>query len=308
MSNGHSSNEYRRRTGLVGPVILVTAGILLLLNNLGVLNWSIWNILFRMWPVILIAAGLDLLVGRRSAVGAVIALILILGVIGGGIWYAVTYDGVTAASGEPVEVAYSREGVTEAEITLKPGAGGVNVTGLDDGTDLILGTVRLHSGEDLERDFSAPDERAYLELESKGSWFLPTVGWGNQWTWDLALAEGVDLDLVVDMGVGETDLDLTDLQMEDLTVDLGIGRAKVILPAEGRFDARIDNGIGQIIVVVPEGMEVRVTGGAGLGSTNVPDGYESQDGAYVSPGYAGADNRVDLQVDVGIGSVDIRRQ
>ncbi len=54
------------RVGLVWPVILISAGMMFLLNNLGLLSWNVWGTLWRLWPVLLIAAGLDILIGRRS--------------------------------------------------------------------------------------------------------------------------------------------------------------------------------------------------------------------------------------------------
>ena len=52
-----------RRGGLIGPLILIGLGVVFLLNNLGILDWSIWEILLRLWPVLLVAAGLDLILG-----------------------------------------------------------------------------------------------------------------------------------------------------------------------------------------------------------------------------------------------------
>ena len=39
------------------PLLLVIAGILLLLNNLGVLEWSVWEEIAKLWPVLLILGG-----------------------------------------------------------------------------------------------------------------------------------------------------------------------------------------------------------------------------------------------------------
>jgi hypothetical protein len=47
-------------------VILIGLGVVFLLNNPGILNWSVWDVIFRLWPVLLIAAGLDILIGRRA--------------------------------------------------------------------------------------------------------------------------------------------------------------------------------------------------------------------------------------------------
>ncbi len=66
------NNNVRRsgsRGSLVGPAVLVGLGIILLLNNFGALPWSVWETIFRLWPVLVIGVGLDLLIGRRSIWG-----------------------------------------------------------------------------------------------------------------------------------------------------------------------------------------------------------------------------------------------
>jgi lia operon protein LiaF len=64
----------RRQGGLFGPVLLIGLGILFLLSNLGLLTLDIGSLIARFWPLILIAIGLDLLLGRRSGLGGLIAL------------------------------------------------------------------------------------------------------------------------------------------------------------------------------------------------------------------------------------------
>jgi hypothetical protein len=75
----------KSRNSLFGPVLLIGLGILFLFSNLGVLDLDFWSILFRFWPVLLIAVGLDILLGRRSGVGALLALLLLALVILGGL-------------------------------------------------------------------------------------------------------------------------------------------------------------------------------------------------------------------------------
>lgn len=46
-----------------GGIVLIIIGVVLLLNNLGVLDW---DFLWKFWPVILIAAGVMMLFPRKS--------------------------------------------------------------------------------------------------------------------------------------------------------------------------------------------------------------------------------------------------
>ena len=58
MVAGSVYERHEHRGGFVGPTILIGLGILLLLSNLGMLQWSVWDTAWRLWPILLIAAGL----------------------------------------------------------------------------------------------------------------------------------------------------------------------------------------------------------------------------------------------------------
>ena len=49
------------RSGIIGPLILIVAGILLLLNNLAMLPGGFWWTLWKFWPAIFILAGIDII-------------------------------------------------------------------------------------------------------------------------------------------------------------------------------------------------------------------------------------------------------
>jgi hypothetical protein len=61
--------DSHHRGGLVGPVLLVGLGLIFLGQNLGWVREDIWLSLLRLWPLILVAAGIDLLIPRRSIWG-----------------------------------------------------------------------------------------------------------------------------------------------------------------------------------------------------------------------------------------------
>lgn len=58
MSEVDFSNN-RERHGSFSAILLIFLGIVFLLNNLNILPWTIWLSLWRLWPVILILAGLQ---------------------------------------------------------------------------------------------------------------------------------------------------------------------------------------------------------------------------------------------------------
>jgi len=294
-----------RRGGLVGPMILIGLGIVLLLNNLGILDWSIWEVIFRLWPVLLIAAGLDILVGRRSAWGSLLTLVLMLAVLIGALWLFGAGI-VTGQASVTEEIRRALDGATQAEVVIAPGAGILHVGPLPESGNLVEGVIHLGSGERVRRDFAVEDGTATFTLQSEGM-VVPFVGgWGDERGWDLELSPDVPLGLEISLGAGQSNVDLTGLTVSDLDVSMGLGQTTVTLPDEGRFEARIDSAIGETIVVIPAGLAARIRVNTALGSSHLPDTYRRQDDVYVSPGYESAENRVDLEVSQAIGHVAIR--
>jgi hypothetical protein len=297
--------EETRRGGLVGPVILIGLGVVFLLNNMGILAWSVWDIILRLWPLLLVAVGVDLLIGRRTIWGSLLALILILVVFVGGFLLLEVQSG----SQLPVkEVSQALQGVKEAEVVLSPSVGQVRIGALDqDSADLIVGEIRLHSGERLETEHDEDRHPVLFRLRSAGGMQFPSVGvWGNEWTWDLRLNPEVPVKLGIDLGLGKFDLNLASLNLSDLDVSLGMGQTRITLPSEGRFRVRVSGALGETILVVPQGMAARIQLSTGMVYRQMPSDYSRQGDMYTSPGYETAENRVDVEIDQAMGVVRVR--
>jgi hypothetical protein len=59
------------RQGVAAPTIFIAVGTVILLDNLNIVQWNVWQVILSLWPVLIVAIGLDLLVARRSIWGAV---------------------------------------------------------------------------------------------------------------------------------------------------------------------------------------------------------------------------------------------
>ncbi|MCL5996038.1 MAG: DUF5668 domain-containing protein, partial [Chloroflexi bacterium] len=59
---------YRHHISLFWPIVLIGLGVVLLLNNTNVLPGNAWDWIWRLWPIVFIAWGLDGLL-RRELVG-----------------------------------------------------------------------------------------------------------------------------------------------------------------------------------------------------------------------------------------------
>jgi hypothetical protein len=67
-------------SGIWGMVFLF-AGIILILNNIGVVSWQFWSFVWIFWPVLLILIGIRIILGH-NLLSRIVSLVLTLFVLG----------------------------------------------------------------------------------------------------------------------------------------------------------------------------------------------------------------------------------
>jgi hypothetical protein len=299
--------QKRRQVSLLGPVLLVGVGTVLLLNTLGILEWSIWWTILRLWPVLLIAAGLDLLLGRYSIWGSLLAVVLVIAVLAGALWLNATGFGAGGVTAQ--EIRQPLGGATEAEVIVDPGVAVLRVEALPESANLVEGVIHLGKGEEVSQEYSQSGGKARFALRTQGGepWVPFFAGPDERRAWELGLSPGATLQLRTSLGFGDARLDLTGLTLSELRTNMGLGLIEVTLPGEGEYQAGIDGAIGVTTIVIPEGLAARIHVDSGLTTRELPGGYEEHgDNLYVSPGYDTARDRVDLRVNQPIGVLKIR--
>jgi hypothetical protein len=144
---------------------------------------------------------------------------------------------------------------------------------------------------------------AILQPEVRGLNFGTSV----RSSWQIDLAEGVPMSLRVDLGAGEGDLDLSDLDISDLAVRMGAGDTTIDVtgPRTQDLPAAITAGVGELTIRLPEDVGVRVSGYSdGIGDWNY-DGF-SKDGDYlVNDAYGTTATTIELDVQRGVGTVTL---
>lgn len=296
-------HERRAQPGIFGPLLLIFLGVIFLLHNLDLIQWSVWDVILRFWPVLLIAAGLDLILGRRSAWGSALALILVLAVMGGGIVLLGEPAG-TDAEAERVGIAGN---ANQIDLVLDPAFGYLQISpGPQDQTYLLQGRLASGGGEQIEQRTTGSGGRREIVIRTRNWTIFPFLLTSfDRPGWVLELKPNTELELDVDLGIGKADVDLRNLQPVDVRVHAGIGEAYVILPDYGGR-VRVEVGIGQLTLELPPSAGVRITADTGIGTTIIPTDFTRRDGSYFSPGYDRADEWIDVVLDLGIGTLIVR--
>lgn len=298
-----------RRGSLVWPIVLIGFGIVFLLNNLGVLSWGVWMTIFRLWPLLLVVIGLDILLGRRPGVWTIIPVFIMVGLFAGGVWLVQTTRSVWSGDTYVQEISHPLDNASSADIDINFGVGELEVNKTSETGILMEGALDITEDESLNKNYFTQDGIAYLELESTGTQFYPSWlidDWDDyKRNWVLNFTDDIPIDLSIDTGVGQATIDLGGIQLEGLNIDSGIGETKVYLPDSGSFNAWISLGIGELVVYVPADLMVRIHMDTGLGNNSISGNYIHSGSVYFSPGFDDMGDWVELYVDGGIGDVRV---
>jgi hypothetical protein len=68
----------KSKNNMFGAIILIILGAIFLLNNFGILPWSIWRDLWRIWPLFLIFWGFQLIFSNSKTARVILWTIIIL--------------------------------------------------------------------------------------------------------------------------------------------------------------------------------------------------------------------------------------
>lgn len=297
-----------RRRGLAWPLILISGGLLFLLSNLGLIPWSAWALVARFWPLILILIGLDILLGR-TWVGSVVFLGIVI-LIALGLALAALYWRYPLPAVESEQLVQELEGLERAEVDLDFEAGELIVESLPpDSPSLMEGWFQHGRRMEVIKSFQASEGEGKLRLEGRGRrvFFFPPFH-GGQGRWEVQLTRRIPLDLRVETGVGETHLDLRELRVTRLDLDAGVGDVQVTFPSEaGLTTAKVDSGVGSLTLDIPSQVAARIRVDSGLGSLSIDQERFPRSGeVYASEDFATAENRLELDIDIGVGEVTIR--
>ncbi len=256
------------RGPILFPLVLVVLGFLLLFSNLGYIQFDFWQFIKTWWPLLLIIGGLDVLIGS-----------------------------LRTRNIKPRTLALDLGTAAQADVSINFGAG-----------DLAIGRAapgRIVDGtfEGEVRYEAKPDGRVWLKLEPLNWW-----GWNPRgYRWNVGLTDAVPLKLTLDGGAANTNADLTDLKVTDLRVKTGASSTVVKLPcAAGLTTVRVNAGAASVKLIVPPGVAARVSSNMALGSNDINrQRFPLTGSAYVSPDYATASNKIDIQFEGGVGSLAV---
>lgn len=284
-------------------LLLIFLGIILLGETSGLyqIRINIW----QFWPVILVLIGLSLLTAewKTSSIIAAVVILVVLIIMGVSIYYGSLETEKSGVRTDKVSVD-KEEGVEKALVYIKIGAGKLILSG---GSDKVVSGYFESDISRLEIESNVEDRKQEVSLSTTGSW----SGWGMKVN-NLRLFLNSDLRMRIELETGAMDMniDLSDVKVESVDIRTGASNLNLVLGNRvERSDVLIKSGASSINLTIPEESGVRLSLTSGLSSKQFPPDFEKvAENVYESENFMEADDRIYLNLELGVSSLTIRRE
>lgn len=314
-----------RGSSLVFPVALILIGIIFLIANWSP-NFDAVQILHTYWPLILIFLGLgkiydntrpvqDPQAPRNSSTGSIVGLLIfvlvIVAIFGHGRsrgfhrFHGHDSDDEHYFSDKQHRTNSIDKGnarSVRAEINM--GAGELHLGG---GSDHLLdATFDFRNTTEPVVQYDVENGEGKLDISQEGS----TGFFGRTDNiWNLKLSNEVPLTMEVNVGAGEGNIQLANLNVSKFEVNIGAGRANVDLTGDRKsdLDAQVNGGVGAADIRLPKNVGVIVSATGVIGSIDT-HGLKHEGGQYTNDAYGKSPNTIHLTVNGAIGRINLQQE
>jgi hypothetical protein len=251
----------RRYRSYFWPAILILIGIVAVLVNSGVISTDRLNLLFDLWPVILIVIGLELLARRAipGQNGDVAAVLIVLLAAGGAIAYVALAPNPTTSGKLDSHAAIGN--LTHAALEIDAGGATVTVTGTSSlEGDLYHATI-TYSGSRPEIDLNRSDGTLTISQGNAGFGLFQT----RRFTLDLQINSSIPWTITSNGGASTETFKLASVPLKSMDINTGASREDITLGSpSGVVPITINGGALTVNLHRPPGTgaSVNVSGGA----------------------------------------------
>ncbi len=262
-----------RRGNLFWGVLLILFGGLLFLQTMGFLqNINVWGLL---WPVFLILLGIWILASRHLR---------------------------RSAPGEHITVPL--QDAARAKVRLNHGAGRLKIGAAAESGYLLEGDCNGGVNVQTQRRGDLLDVE--LSVPTQSVPFLGDAAYSLDW--NLNFNSQIPLNMELNTGAQESQVDLSSLKVTEIHLQTGASATELILPANAGFTRlSVETGAASVNVRIPENVAASIRSQSGLASVIVNEARFPRSGSInQSPDYETSANKVEISIQVGVGSVEVR--
>jgi hypothetical protein len=283
--------------GQAWPLFVILVGVAGVVSV--AISWRRGGIWAFTWPIAWTAVGVVLLASTTGNLlqgpGELIATWWPVAVIALGVWFLL--GALFSRGGGSERLVIPLEGTADASVRIKFGAGRLT-TGRAAPGNLVDGT--FDGGAEYRRHGANR-----VELAQDLAHGVPWLDHSSSWA--IGLTAEIPLDLTLETGANRALLDLADLRVRNLELKTGASETRVILPSgAGATTVRAEAGAASLVIEVPRSVAARIRSRVALGTNQIDEGrFPKLGDVYQSADYGTSENRVDIDVQGGVGSVRV---
>lgn len=298
-------------------MILLGIGLFFLAINLGYLSHHVWWSLIRLWPVFIIAIGIEMIF--RGGGLRFLAFLSPL-IIAGAFIYAAASDNHYSDfnwyySFDSDDYDYSRDSKRfefEREDSLKSLQVNFDFTA---GQIWVGPTSRsLFSGDfeywrespscKMERDASAA--KIFIKSQENYHWRF----WNKKHSNNDArvfIGDYLPVDIRLKSAAASVDMDLADMIVDNVKIDAGASDVSLKLGCRSsNIKVKVDSGASKVNISVPYDMGIRLDIDAVISPTHFRGiSLKKVSGGYESDNYSTASCKADINLDSGVSSIEL---
>lgn len=289
----------------------IAIGAVFLGQMTGNLPWNVWLNLLRLWPLLLVSFGLEIIGKslRSEFVRLLGSLVIVAGLIYGSYAMAPTSGFVLpfGVAGDSEEFSFEADADTSVE------SGTARIEG-------VVGTLDVEGGEGVASAEGATPFDPVFETDYDGDEIDLRVAMGEG-VWgptepesrlEVVLGEDIEWDLDIEAGVSSYDIDLRDLTVRSLDLEAGVSDGTLTLGepvGTEPVEVNIDSGVSALTIRVPSEASTRIRVNAGLISLDTKGRWtQRRDGdtrVWESDDFGDRQGFWEITVDAGVSGISI---
>lgn len=268
------SSYTRVPRSIFGPLLLIGLGIVLLLINLNLLEARQLVHLARLWPLLLVGVGVNLLFARRAWVGNLTAVLLVGGALA--FLLAAPRLNLPTPGGELRQESFSevRAAAESAVIDLDIDRGSLTLSALPAASANLVEISALHNQQSSFNASGTSQREVTFELDADDFSGLFDLFNNVQNQTEIGLHPGLPLNLKVDLGAGNSTLNLSALNLTELDVNNGSGTVTISLPA-GTYPVALSSGSGNLTAEIAPASVLDFSANLGSGQITLTFGADA---------------------------------
>jgi hypothetical protein len=246
-------------------------GIVFLLNNLGDVPGAVWFRILSLWPVILVALGIEIIFKktRLSFLTILSPLLFMAAILGPAFFQTVELTKIYRAS---ETYQYSEDldtSVASVTAIVQLKAGNLEISSDTEG--LVSATLEYRKRKPVATyEYSGFDSSATVEIRDKESGWRGWSwrSWGGK-DWEIKLTDRVPINLRIYAKATDGELNLSDLKLKNLSLDIKAANFNIKLgQMVDQVNGRIESDASRLYLLIPEEMGLKIENYAKLTSTS----------------------------------------